>query len=138
VGTVLHCGLYDLKAMAGATGIVGWGFKTALWAYTGDKNWSETPAGTTMSTIDFVTQAFPPTFISGGNGDGLTAGQSVRLAQRMRDAGVDVTSLFWPAGHEPALPHEYQFHLDFEEAYTALEGTVEFLDRVTGAPGCAE
>jgi acetyl esterase/lipase len=133
-GVVLHCGLYDLRAMASATGIIGWGFKTALWAYTGHKNWSETPAGATMSTIDFVTGELPPVFVSGGNGDGLTHIQSVPLAERMRAAGVDVTSLFWAADHEPALPHEYQFHLDFEEAQQALVRTREFLSRVTTVP----
>ncbi|WP_245741595.1 alpha/beta hydrolase [Herbiconiux ginsengi] len=141
-GVLLHCGLYDLQAMTSATGLIGWGFKTALWAYTGHKNWSETAAGTTMSTIDFVTADLPPVFVSGGNGDGLTHIQSVPLAERMRAAGVDVTSLFWPADHEPALPHEYQFHLDFEEAHHALERTREFLDRVTTArptaPGATE
>ncbi|MFB2597251.1 alpha/beta hydrolase [Herbiconiux sp. P17] len=130
-GVVLHCGLYDLQAMANATGIIGWGFKTALWAYTGHKNWSETPAGATMSTIDFVTGDLPPVFVSGGNGDGLTHIQSVPLAERMRAAGVDVTSLFWPSDHKPALPHEYQFHLDFDEAHQALDRTREFLGRVT-------
>jgi acetyl esterase/lipase len=134
VGVVLHCGLYDLPAMADATGVIGWGFKTALWAYTGHKNWSETPAGTTMSTIDFVTGELPPVLVSGGNGDGLTDTQSVPLAERMRAAGVDVTALFWPPDHEPALPHEYQFHLDFAEAHEALDLTREFLARVT-APG---
>ncbi|MCS5718637.1 alpha/beta hydrolase [Herbiconiux sp. CPCC 205763] len=135
-GVVLHCGLYDLPAMASATGIVGWGFKTALWAYTGHKNWSETPAGATMSTIDFVTGDLPPVWLSGGNGDGLTHIQSVPLAERMRAAGVDVTALFWAADHQPALPHEYQFHLDFEEAQEALDRTREFLTRVT-APSAA-
>jgi acetyl esterase/lipase len=130
-GVVLHCGLYDLKAMAGEEGIIGWGFKSALWAYTGDKNWSETPAGRTMSTIDFVTADFPPTFISGGNGDGLTPGQSKRLAARLRAAGVPVSTLFWPDDQLPQLPHEYQFHLDYDEAFTALARTVEFLHRVT-------
>ncbi|WP_382304193.1 alpha/beta hydrolase [Herbiconiux sp. UC225_62] len=132
-GVILHCGLYDLQAMTSATGVVGWGFKTALWAYTGHRNWSETPAGATMSTIDFVTADLPPVFVSGGNGDGLTHLQSVPLAERMRAAGVDVTALFWPPDHEPALPHEYQFHLGFDQAHDALDRTREFLGRVTAA-----
>ena len=33
-----------------------------------------------MSTIDFVTADFPPTYISGGNGDGLTWLQSIPMA----------------------------------------------------------
>ncbi|BDI21391.1 alpha/beta hydrolase [Herbiconiux sp. L3-i23] len=132
-GVVLNCGVYDLDELAaGAHGIVGWGFKSALWAYTGERDWSNTPAGDQMSTIDFVTADFPATFVTGGNGDPLTDGQSKPLAERLTSLGVDVTALFWPADTTPALPHEYQFHLDFDEAHTALAGTLAFLATVTG------
>ncbi|GGF01325.1 alpha/beta hydrolase [Mycetocola zhadangensis] len=131
IGTILHCGVYDLDAMADLNGLTAWGFKVALWAYTGTKDWSDTYAGTTMSTMDFVTDGFPPTFISGGNGDSLTWIQSVPMSTALKSQGVAVTELFWPASHEPALPHEYQFHLDFEEARSALDDTVTFLDRLT-------
>lgn len=129
--TILHCGVYDLQAMADLNGISAWGFKTALWAYTGTKDWSDTYAGSTMSTVEFVTSDFPPTFISGGNGDGLTWLQSVPYSNRLKGAGVPVTELFWPASHEPALPHEYQFHLDFEEAREARDKTFDFLSQHT-------
>jgi acetyl esterase/lipase len=80
-----------------------------------------------------VTADFPPTYLSGGNGDGLTASQSVPLAKALRAAGVEVTDLFWPADHLPALPHEYQFHLRFPEAQEALTATVAFLRARTRA-----
>ncbi|KQV06922.1 alpha/beta hydrolase [Leifsonia sp. Root112D2] len=131
-GTILNCGVYNMDNMAALTGIVGWGFKISLWGYTGTKNWSETYAGNTMSTMNFVTKDFPPTFISGGNGDGLTWLQSVPMSHALQQAGVDVTELFWPADHEPSLPHEYQFHLKkFEDAHTALNETVTFLQQHT-------
>ncbi|MFJ4170646.1 alpha/beta hydrolase [Paenarthrobacter sp. NPDC089714] len=125
--TILHCGVYDLRAMADLNGLVAWGFKTSLWAYTGTKDWSSTYAGGTMSTLEFVTADLPPTFISGGNGDGLTWLQSVPYSNRLKAAGVPVTELFWPADHQPALPHEYQFHLNFVEARDAKQRTLDFL-----------
>lgn len=131
VGVVLNCGVYDLRAMADLPGLAGWGFKVALWSYTGTKDWAAESPGATMSTIEFVTSDFPPTYISGGNGDGLTWLESIPMAQRLRSLGVPVTDLFWPADHEPALPHEYQFHLDLEEAQHALDVTLEFLESVT-------
>ncbi|NQX36592.1 alpha/beta hydrolase [Herbiconiux sp. VKM Ac-2851] len=134
-GVVLHCGIYDLDAMTHLTGVLEWGFKSALWAYTGSRDWSATEAADSMSTIRAVTGAFPPAFISGGNGDGLTAVQSVPLSERMRAAGVPVTTMFWPADHQPSLPHEYQFKLDFPDARRALVATIAFLDEVTGRPG---
>lgn len=127
-GVILQCGIYDLDALAGTTAIVAWGFKTAMWAYSGDRNWSETAAGKQMSTLRFVTADFPPAFISGGNADGLTAGQSVALARRLEQLAVPVTTRFFDADHVPALGHEYQFKLDGADARETLARTVAFLE----------
>jgi acetyl esterase/lipase len=124
--------VYELDGMAKLTGIGAWGFKVALWAYTGTKDWSQEPAGALMSSLEFVTADFPPTYISGGNADALTLIQSVPMASRLDELGVEVTRLFYPADHEPALPHEYQFHLDGADAQNALQQTLRFLDTVAG------
>lgn len=129
--TVLNCGVYDLAALARLDGVAGWGLKTSMWAYSGTRTWAEDSTGSTMSTLDWVTSDFPATYISGGNGDGLTWLQSIPLANRLDELGVDVTTQFWPAPHEPQLPHEYQFHLDGEDAQTALQKTIDFLDAHT-------
>ena len=134
VATVLNCGVYDLAALAQLDGILGWGFKSAMWAYSGTRTWAEDSTGATMSTVDWVTADFPPTYISGGNGDGLTWLQSIPMAKRLDELGVEVTTLFWPAPHEPKLPHEYQFHLDLPDAQTALQKTLDFLDAHTTRP----
>lgn len=131
VATVLNCGVYDLAALARLQGIAGWGLKTSMWAYAGTKTWAEDATGSTMSTVDWATADFPTTYISGGNGDGLTWLQSIPMAQRLDELGVDVTTQFWPAPHEPQLPHEYQFHLDLPDAQTALQKTIDFLDAHT-------
>jgi len=131
VATVLNCGVYDLAALAELDGVAGWGFKSAMWAYSGTKTWAEDSTGATMSTVDWVTADFPATYISGGNGDGLTWLQSIPMSKRLQELGVDVTPVFWPAPHEPELPHEYQFHLDLPEARKALADTIAFLDAHT-------
>jgi acetyl esterase/lipase len=125
--TILACGVFDFVAMARLEGLTAWGLQVALWTYTGRRRWSESSAGSTMSTIDWVTSRFPPTFITAGNGDALTFLQSVPFANRLRRLGVEVTTLFWPITGESRAPHEYQFHLDLPEAQVALEKTVEFL-----------
>lgn len=130
-GVVLECGVYDLRAMADLAGIESWGFKIALWAYTGTKDWSAGSPGAMMSTIGFVTGDFPPAFVSGGNGDALTWLQSIPFSRELAAAGVETDTLFWPADHEPRLPHEYQFELEREEAQEALVRTIAFLERVT-------
>lgn len=131
VGVLLNCGVYELDGMAKLDGIGAWGFKIALWAYTGTQDWSQEAPGALMSSLEFATAEFPATYISGGNGDALTWVQSVPMANRLDELGVDVTRVFYPADHEPALQHEYQFHLDGADARDALTATVRWLDRVT-------
>ncbi|NYF11147.1 acetyl esterase/lipase [Leifsonia sp. AK011] len=131
-GVILNCGIYDVSGIPNAPGIGGWGFRIALWSYLGEKDWSNTPGGQEMSTLDYVTADFPTTWISGGNGDPLTDAQSKPLADKLGSLGVDVETLFYPADHEPSLPHEYQFHLDFGDAQSALVSTLDYLDRVIG------
>lgn len=133
-GVILNCGIYDVSGIPDAPGIGGWGFRIALWAYLGDKDWSNHHGGDQMSTIEHVTAQFPATWISGGNDDPLTATQSKPMAAKLSALGVDVTEVFYPDDHEPALPHEYQFHLDFEDARTAYDSTVAFLATVFAEP----
>ena len=104
---ILNCGIYDVSEIPNAPGIGGWGFRIALWAYLGERDWSNTPGGQEMSTLDYVTADFPETWISGGNADPLTPAQSVKLADKLGSLGVKLTTVFYPADHTPELPHEY-------------------------------
>lgn len=130
-GVILNCGIYDVSGIPDAPGLGGWGFRIALWAYLDTKDWSNTPGGEQMSTLNDVTADFPATWISGGNADPLTASQSKPMAQRLTDLGVKVTSVFYSDDTTPALAHEYQFHLDLVNAQGALTSTVNWLAQVT-------
>lgn len=130
-GIILNCGVYDVSEIPNAPGLGGWGFRAALWAYLGTKDWANTPGGEQMSTMDDVTRDFPATWISGGNADPLTASQSKPMAAILNSLGVDVTELFFPDDTVPALPHEYQFKLDLDNAQVALRSTIDWLGRVT-------
>ena len=144
-GVVLFCGIYDMDAFRGndpqdlaqdqsfMTRLLLWGTDTTLWAYTGTRHGSET-ALAQMSTIDGVTSAFPPTFISGGNADPLTAQQSRALASRLQALGVPVTARFFPDDHVPPLNHEYQFHLDQADGQQTLTDLLGFLGMITSPP----
>jgi acetyl esterase len=131
-GVVLNCGVYDVTTLLGGKGILGWGDTVSLWAYTGDRDPSNSAAVTQMSTINFVTAAFPPAYISGGNADPLTTGNSIPMAAKLASLGVSVTPLFWATDYTPALPHEYQFRLDLAAGQTALQATYAFLDAHIG------
>jgi len=129
---ILNCGIYDVSEIPNAPGIAGWGFRIALWSYLGARDWQDTPGDRQMSTLEWVTDDFPTTWISGGNGDPLTESQSRPLAAKLESLGVEVESVFYPQDHEPELPHEYQFHLDYEDARAAFSSTLAFL---RGLPG---
>lgn len=126
-GVVLNCGVYDVSTLLGQKGILGWGDDASLWAYTGDRDLANSTAVAQMSTLSHVTPDFPATYISGGNADPLTAGNSKPFASRLSELGVDVTELFWPETYTPALPHEYQFRLNLDAAQQALTATTAFL-----------
>jgi len=133
-GVILYCGIYDFVPYFNGTGLIGWGSRVSIWAYTGNRarTFDRNPALAQMSTIDHVTAEFPPAFISGGNGDPLTPTQSKPLAAKLEGLGVDVTTLFFPDDHEPPQPHEFQFNLDTPEAQQALDESVNFLEQVFG------
>ncbi|GAB2654492.1 alpha/beta hydrolase [Prescottella soli] len=130
-GVVLNCGIYEITEMVGGPGIVGWGADKSLWAYTGTKDLTNSPAVAQMSTLRHVTENFPPTYISGGNADPLTDKQSKALAAKLTGLGVDVTTLFYPDDHQPPLEHEYQFDLDNADGMNALAQTIDFLRKQT-------
>jgi acetyl esterase/lipase len=128
---VLHCGIYDLSDIPNSPGLGGWGTRTALWSYLGDRDWSKTRGASEMSVVHHATKDFPATFISGGNGDALTESQSAPFADRLASLGVPVTKLFFPTDALPQLPHEFQFHMEYAESPKALAAAIHFLDRVT-------
>ncbi len=125
-GTILFCGAFDPTAFE-LTGPFGGFVRSVLLAYFGTSNPLDSERITEASVPRYVTETFPPSFISVGNGDPL-APQSVVMAQALRDRGVRVDTLFFPPETEPKLPHEYQFDLGRPEGKQALERLTAFLN----------
>lgn len=132
-GVVLNCGIYKMEGLVhpdpSLPKLVGWGDDVAVWGYAGTSNFSD-PVIKKMSPYYYVTEDFPATYISGGNGDPLTAAQSKPFADKLSSLGVEVTPLFYEANHQPSLPHEYQFNLDNEDGKNALKQTITFIKTV--------
>lgn len=128
-GALLFCGPYDLALMRGG-GIGGWFMGTTTWAYSGVRDHRRNRAFQLMSVARHVTPAFPPAFITAGNGDPL-APHSVALAKALQARGVTVETLFFPPDRQPPLGHEYQFDLDETAAKVALERAVAFAKRIS-------
>lgn len=126
-GMLLLCGAYDLT-LPDYQGPMGGFLHTVLWAYSGRRDFLQAPEFKAASVAQYVTRAFPPSYISAGNADPLQP-QSKEMAERLRQAGVEVDGLFYPADHKPALPHEYQFNLDQPEGRDSLQRMLAFLQR---------
>jgi acetyl esterase len=123
-GTLLNCGAYDL-ALPDYNGEFGKFLHTVLWAYSGTKDFLNDPQLKTASVVNYLSPAFPPSFITAGNVDPLLA-QSTELAEKLKALNVPTSTLFYPANHQPELNHEYQFNLDTADGQQALKQMVEF------------
>jgi acetyl esterase len=134
-GMILYCGIYDAKPffLASSGGGPGGGLlRTILWSYSGTKAFSTDPLFASASVIDYVSDRFPPTFISAGNGDPLEP-QSRAFAATLSKRHVSIDQLFFSKTHAPALPHEYQFDLGDTGGRVALERSVAFLSKLKPA-----
>ncbi|HET7931638.1 MAG TPA: alpha/beta hydrolase [Rhodanobacteraceae bacterium] len=127
---VLACGVYDMPR-AGRGGLYAKFFSAVFWAYSGRRDFRNAPRLRLMSVAEHLMPAFPPSFITAGNGDPLVA-QSSELAQRLESLGVPVDALLYAPDHQPRLPHEYQFNLDSGAGRAALQRIVAFLHARVG------
>jgi acetyl esterase/lipase len=129
-GALLFCGIYDPPALDRSGRMFEAVLESAMWSLTRSRAWKDTDACRSMTVIDHATAAFPPAFLCAGNQDPLTPGQSLPMAARLRELGVEVEEYF-PGDETDPVNHEFQFRLATEHGREALERTVAFLDRVT-------
>lgn len=129
-GVVLFGGPYDLRKSR-LDGPAGLFLRTALWAYSGQRDFLHDRAFAAASVIDHLTPDFPPAFISAGNADPLLR-QSHDLAVRLSTLRVRVETLFFPDEQVPALGPLYPFDLDQAAGRRALDGVVGFVIARTG------
>lgn len=129
-GMLLYCGPYETHKMT-IEGDFGSFMRTVLWSYSGDKDFVNNEYFKTASVLHFVTNDFPPSFISAGNDDPLEY-HSLALADKLDSLGVDVERLFYPKGFALKLAHEYQFNLETNPAKLALDKSVNFIKSKVG------
>lgn len=129
-GAVLNCGIYMMEGLTQPDPtlpkLIGWGDDVSVWAYSGTKDFSD-PIIKQMSAYYHITDAFPSTYISGGNADPLTKAQAMPFSAKLESMGVAVTTLFYPDNHQPSLPHEYQFNLNNADGQNAFKATSAFI-----------
>lgn len=126
-GVLLMCGLYNMDTVR-ATGFQN--IDVFLSAYTGVTPFESFAAIDQLSTVQHITEDYPPAFITVGDADPF-ASQSKELATALRENGVAADALFFD-GTGKSLLHEYQYSLHTEEGQYALERTTGFMDRQSG------
>jgi acetyl esterase len=129
-GVALCCGIYDLSAVRDRGP-----FKDLIsavgWAYSGHRHFRQDSFFVkTASVPGFLTTAFPPAFVTAGHVDPLLP-QSLAFTSALKEKTIEVETLFYEEGHQPALGHEYQFDLDLADGLTAFERLVAFFGRCT-------
>jgi len=128
-GLLLYCGPYNTKNI-NLEGAFGGFLKTVLWSYSGTKDFANDADFATANVIDYITEDFPPVFISVGNDDPLQS-HSYDLAALLTKKGVMTETLFFDNNYKPKLSHEYQFNLDLEASKKALTESLRFVSEVT-------
>lgn len=131
-GAVLYCGPYNVSEMLD-TGNKTIDFFTSRigWALMGEKDWKDGDMIQTTTIKDYVTEQFPPVFISDGN-SGSFESQGKELAETLAGKGCDVTSLFFEPEQFGEVLHEYQFNINDNGAGAmCYEQTLEFLKKIS-------
>jgi acetyl esterase len=133
-GLILACGPYDLQLVRHPAAPAGrLSVQVALQAYAGKRRFLDDPAFAAWSITDHVSAAFPPALITVGNADPLRS-HSELLADRLQAQRAETETLFFPAGHQPPVDHEYQFDLDTDAGQLFLERLLTFLRHRLAAP----
>lgn len=126
-GNLLYCGFYDLNSTAltnDASFKIIW--KYVGWALSGTKNWYNSPSIKSMTIKDYVTEKFPPSYITDGNANSFTE-QGEALVHTLKELGVKTDSFFCPEDEYGTQGHEFQFDLSTSAAQKALEDSKLFL-----------
>lgn len=130
-GTVLFCGAFDFDLVRGSSRLGSWLIDTALWAYSGRRDYLSDETLRLASVAHHIPATYPPAFVSAGNADPLLP-HSLSLVATLERLGVVHETLFFVEDHSPYLQHEYQFDLDSVDGEVAFQRAVDFLRRVTG------
>jgi acetyl esterase/lipase len=130
IAAILYCGPYDLRRLYDSENRVRrFLIRQFGWAYFDIRNWRDSPQAKQASTVGNVTPDYPPTFITDGN-SGSFEPDARKLEAKLKENGVYVDSLFYPAEHKK-LNHEYQFDFSTLESMECYERVLAFLEKVT-------
>lgn len=129
--TLLFCGPYDVTRFGDISenAVISFLFRRIGWAYIGDRNWLDSDSAKEASIIEYISEKFPPTFITDGN-TGSFEDQGKEVTKKLKDNGVFVQDIFYST-EEAELGHEYQFVMNTPQAENTFTKMIEFLHTST-------
>lgn len=131
-GIMLYCGPYNMNKMLNPTDRkLGFFISRIGWSYFGKRNWSKHPLVKTVNVTEFVTDKFPPAYITDGNHMSFES-HGKELAQTLAEHQVYVKTRFFDK-ECGTINHEYQMEQEKDEAMQCFTESVQFLEKVAGS-----
>ncbi len=128
-GTLLYCGPYNIEVIFSFDNkFAQFIFGKIGWAFFGTTKWRKNHIFKTTTIKDYVTSAFPPSFITDGN-NGSFEKDGKELAEKLKSLGVMTSELFFDES-EGEIGHIYQYDLSSKAGYVCYQKTLEFLESV--------
>ncbi|MEK4423644.1 alpha/beta hydrolase [Solibacillus sp. FSL K6-1523] len=103
---------------------------TVARALIGTRDWKESMEIKQASVKEYITEDFPPTYITDGNAFSFQE-QGMAFEEKLKSLNIPVQSLFFNEA-EKEIVHEYQFNYELEEAKESLQQTIDFIDEQVG------
>ncbi|WP_256972867.1 alpha/beta hydrolase [Clostridium botulinum] len=130
-GALLYCGPYDIEQPANpnTSFLTKFWLNQTAWVYIGKRNYQDSEEIKEMSTVNYVTKDFPPSFITDGNTASFES-HGKELAKKLEQNNVEAQTLFF-SKEQYITEHEYQFKLDNEPGFKVLQDSINFLKNHT-------
>lgn len=128
-GFISYCGPLDLRQSAtkhSDSAFMKFFIRTVAWSLIGEREWADAPELQEASILPFVTNDFPPSYITDGNTFSFEE-QGIAFVEQLENFDVPVKSRFF-THTDQEIVHEYQFDYSTPEAMDSLEDTVQFLN----------
>lgn len=128
--TVSYCGplnLEQIKDTKSSSNSMKFFVRTVAWSELGTKNWKTSPQLKQASLVKYLTDSFPPTYITDGNSSSFQD-QGTAFKAKLEELSVPVKSLFFEESKQE-ITHEYQFDYSKSEAKECYSQTLSFIEQ---------
>ncbi len=121
-GVLLLCGFYDGETVRDSKFPF---LNTAMWSWTDVRKYEKYSRWDEISTINWVTENYPSTYITCGSDDPFYV-QAEKMVMKLSNNEVETTA-YLPKSTNKKLKHEFQKDFSLKEATTAMNMVLSFM-----------